>query len=53
MSPMNHHVANAVAKTSAIEMAVFCTTESTVIRPWSTWPGVPVPQVAGSLEVSP
>ena len=42
MSPIHHHVANAVAKTSAMEMAVFCTTESTVIRPPepSTWPGV-------------
>jgi hypothetical protein len=41
-SPMYHQVANAAAKTSAIEMAVFWTTESTVIRLWSTWPGVPV-----------
>ena len=34
-------------------MAVFWTTESTVIRPWSTWPGVPVPQVEGSVPASP
>ena len=56
MSPVRNQVAAAAITTVPKVMPVFCTTESMLIRPWSTWPGVPgvpVPHVDGSLLVSP
>ena len=57
MSGVSTQVASAATITRPSEIAVFWTTESIVIGPRSTvgtvpgrpgWPGVPVPQVAGS-----
>ena len=51
ISGVMNQVRPAAANTKTSEIAVFCTTVSTVIRPWSTWvgvPGVPVPHVEGS-----
>ena len=51
--PVSNHVTAAVRTTTPRVRPVFCTTESMVIRPWSTWmpgpPGVPVPHCEGSL----